>query len=65
MPNTAMPKILLIQIYFLVNNNQDFDLTDATQWEVGIKAIWLDGKAESTVAYYDIERDDILRTILH
>jgi len=44
---------------FLVNNNQDFDLTDATQWEIGVKAIWLDGKAESTLAYYDIERDDI------
>jgi iron complex outermembrane receptor protein len=44
---------------FLVNNNQDFDLTDATQWEIGVKAIWLDGKAESTFAYYDIERDDI------
>ena len=44
---------------FLVNNNQNFDLTDATQWEVGLKSIWLDGKAESTFAYYDIERDDI------
>ncbi|WP_179957751.1 TonB-dependent receptor [Exilibacterium tricleocarpae] len=44
---------------FLVNANQNFDLTDAKQWEVGLKAIWLDGKAESTLAYYDIERDDV------
>ncbi|GHF89650.1 TonB-dependent receptor [Thalassotalea marina] len=44
----------------LVNNNQNFDLTDAIQWEVGVKSSWLDGAAETTVAYYDIERDDIL-----
>lgn len=44
---------------FLVNSNQDFDLTDAKQFEVGLKANWLDGKAESTLAYYTIERDDI------
>lgn len=44
---------------FLVNNNQDFDLTDAEQFEVGLKASWLDDKAESTFAYYTITRDDI------
>ncbi|WP_444996448.1 TonB-dependent receptor [Aliikangiella sp. IMCC44359] len=44
---------------FLVNANQNFDLTEATQWEIGLKSVWLDGKAESTIAYYDIERDDI------
>ncbi|MET1255640.1 TonB-dependent receptor [Aliikangiella maris] len=44
---------------FLVNANQNFDLTKARQWEVGVKSIWFDGKAETTLAYYDIERDDI------
>ncbi|MDO6426939.1 TonB-dependent receptor [Thalassotalea sp. 1_MG-2023] len=44
---------------FLVNNNQNFDLTDATQFEVGLKASWMQGKAETTLAYFNIERDDI------
>ncbi len=44
----------------LVNANQDFDLTDATQFEFGIKGSWLNGKVESTLAFFDIERDDIL-----
>lgn len=44
---------------FLVNANQNFDLTDAVQWELGFKAIFMDGRAETTLAYYDIERDDI------
>ncbi|WP_448567122.1 TonB-dependent receptor [Thalassotalea ganghwensis] len=44
----------------LVNANQDFDLTDATQFEVGLKGSWLNGRVESTFAYFDIERDDIL-----
>lgn len=44
---------------FLVNNNQNFDLTSAKQWEVGAKTSWLDGNAETTVAYFDIKRDDI------
>jgi len=42
---------------FLVSNNQDFDLTSATQWEIGLKAT-LD-KTEMTLAYFDISRDDI------
>jgi len=45
---------------FLVNSNQNFDLTDATQAEVGMKARWLQGSAESTLAFYRIDRDDIL-----
>ncbi|TQV88578.1 TonB-dependent receptor [Aliikangiella coralliicola] len=44
---------------FLVNNNQDFDLTSAKQWEVGMKSIWMDGNAETTISYFDIQRDDI------
>ena len=48
---------------FLVNAGEDFDLTDAEQWEIGLKAIFLQGKAEATVAYFDIERDDVLERI--
>lgn len=44
----------------LVNANQNFDLTDATQYEIGFKASWLNGQAESTFAFFDIKRDDIL-----
>ena len=45
---------------FLVNANQDFDLTDARQWEVGLKADLDGGRTQVTAAWFDIERDDIL-----
>ena len=45
---------------FLVNANQDFDLTDARQWEVGLKADLDGGRTQMTAAWFDIERDDIL-----
>jgi iron complex outermembrane receptor protein len=48
---------------FLVNANENFDLTDAEQWEVGLKAIFAQGKGEATLAYYHIERDDVLERI--
>ncbi|MCR9258872.1 MAG: TonB-dependent receptor [Pseudomonadaceae bacterium] len=48
---------------FLVNAGEDFDLTDAEQWEIGLKAVFSEGKAEATLAYYDIERDDVLERI--
>lgn len=48
---------------FLVNSGEDLDLTDAEQWEVGLKAIIADGKVEATVAYFDIQRDDVLEQI--
>ena len=48
---------------FLVNANENFDLTDAEQLEVGLKASLLDGRVEATVAYYDIKRDDVLEQI--
>lgn len=47
----------------LVNANQNFDLTSATQWEIGIKSSWLNNRAETTIAYYNIERDDVLERI--
>lgn len=42
---------------FLVSNSQDFDLTSANQWEVGLKSIL--GNTEITLAYFNIARDDI------
>ena len=48
---------------FLVNGGENLDLTDAEQWEIGLKAILADGRIEATVAYFDIERDDVLEQI--
>jgi iron complex outermembrane receptor protein len=45
---------------FLVNANQNFDLTDSTQWEVGLKADLDRGRTQLTVAWFDILRDDVL-----
>lgn len=45
---------------FLVNGNQDFNLTKARQWEVGMKSRFLDNRADITLALYHIERKDIL-----
>ena len=45
---------------FLVNANRDFDLTDARQWEVGLKADLDGGRTQLTAAWFDIERDDVL-----
>ncbi len=45
---------------FLVNGNQNFDLTSAQQWEVGMKSRFLNGRAEATLALYRIERENIL-----
>lgn len=43
---------------FLVSSNNDFDLTSAEQWEIGLKAS-LGGNTEMTFAWFDIVRDDI------
>ena len=48
---------------FLVNRGEDLKMTDANQWEIGLKTILLDGRAEATIAYYDITRDDVLEQI--
>jgi len=48
---------------FLVSAGENLDLTDAEQWEVGLKAIFMDGRSEATLAYFDIERDDVLEQI--
>mgnify|MGYP000138521767 CR=1 FL=1 len=45
---------------FLVNGNQNFDLTSAQQWEVGMKSIFWGGRAEATLALFQINRENIL-----
>ncbi len=50
---------------FLVNANENFDLTDIRQYEIGIKSILAKGNLELTSAYYDIERNDILLLVTH
>ena len=45
---------------FLVNAAQNFDLTEARQWEVGLKADLGRGRTQVTLAWFDIERDDVL-----
>ena len=48
---------------FLVSGGEDLDLTDAEQLEIGLKAILPDANIEATVAYFDIQRDDVLEQI--
>jgi iron complex outermembrane receptor protein len=48
---------------FVVNANQNFDLTRARQWEVGLKADAHGGRTQVTAAYFDIKRDDVLERI--
>jgi len=45
---------------FLVNSNQNFDLTEARQGEVGLKADLEGGRTQLTLAFFHIERDDVL-----
>ncbi len=45
---------------FLVNSNQDFELSKSQQWEMGLKSKFLNGKAEISLAIYHIERQNIL-----
>ena len=48
---------------FLVNSGENLDLTDAEQWEVGLKGLWHNGRTQATIAYFDIQRDDVLERI--
>lgn len=40
--------------------NADFDLATGRQYEIGVKQQFMDGNGEYTVAYFDIEKSDIL-----
>lgn len=52
---------------FLVNAGGNFDLSDADQWEVGLKSQFDNGRngqqTEITLALYDIERSNILTQV--
>ena len=48
---------------FLVSAGEDLDLTDAEQFEIGLKAILTNVNVEATIAYFDIQRDDVLEQI--
>jgi iron complex outermembrane receptor protein len=48
---------------FLVNSGENLDLTDAEQWEVGLKGSWHGGRTQATIAYFDIQRDDVFERI--
>ena len=48
---------------FLVNSGENLDLTDAMQWEIGLKGSWDNGNTQATIAYFDIQRDDVLERI--
>ena len=48
---------------FLVSGGENLDLTDAEQLEIGLKAMLPDANIEATVAYFDIQRDDVLEQI--
>jgi iron complex outermembrane receptor protein len=48
---------------FLVNGGEDLDLTDAEQWEIGLKGALPELGVEATVAYFDIQRDDVIEQI--
>lgn len=40
--------------------NANFDLATGRQYEIGVKQQFMQGRAEYTVAYFDIEKEDIL-----
>lgn len=40
--------------------NKDFDLSTGRQYEFGIKQQFMSGRAEYTLAYFDIEKEDLL-----
>ena len=42
------------------SGNQDFDLATGRQYEIGLKQQFLQGRGEYTLAYFDIEKEDIL-----
>ena len=42
------------------SGNKDFDLATGRQYEIGLKQQLLQGRAEYTLAYFDIEKEDIL-----
>lgn len=48
------------QIVTLPEASKDFELTEGTQWEVGMKGSFLDGRVNATLSLFDITRTNIL-----
>lgn len=48
------------QIVTLAQSRKDFDLTEGTQWEVGLKSSFFDGRVQATLSLFDITRTNIL-----
>ena len=40
--------------------NANFDLSEGRQYEVGLKQQFMDGRSEYTLAYFDIQKDDMV-----
>ena len=50
---------------YLVNANENFDFTDISQYEFGLKALAADGNIEITSAIYKTRRENILLLLTH
>jgi iron complex outermembrane receptor protein len=50
------------QLVFLSPSQQVFSMSPGRQWEVGTKATTLGGRLDATVAWFDVEKSDILTT---
>ena len=50
---------------YLVNANENFDFTDISQYELGVKALAGDGQIEMTSAIYKTKRENILLLLTH
>jgi iron complex outermembrane recepter protein len=44
------------------SSDQDFEPTKGTQYEVGVKADWLDGKLSTTLAAYNLTKTNVVTT---
>ncbi|WDD96891.1 TonB-dependent receptor [Thalassomonas actiniarum] len=50
---------------YLVNANENFDFTDISQLELGVKSVSADGNIEMTSAIYKTKRENILLLVTH
>ena len=50
---------------YLVNASENFDFTDISQYELGVKALVADGDIEMTSALYKVKRENILLLLTH
>ena len=48
------------QVVTIASSREDFDLTEGTQAEIGLKGVFADGLVQATVSVFDIQRTNIL-----